>query len=107
MPQAAPSLGQPRPISLLGRAGHRPCFRHRWGKFLATVVALSAPHTLVFITYTDRGHDKLFRKFVERRVEKFFRTARVAAFLLHPVAHPGTPGRLEQVRKEGRKEVKK
>ena len=68
-----------------------------WGKFLATVVALSAPHTLVFITYTDRGHDKLFRTFVERRVERFFRTARVAAFLLHPVAHPGTPGRLEQL----------
>eukprot|EP00964_Phaeocystis_antarctica_P127711 scaffold91415_cov31-Phaeocystis_antarctica.AAC.1 len=32
MPQAAPSSGQPRPISRLGRinAGgpHRPCFRH-------------------------------------------------------------------------------
>jgi len=80
---------------------------YRWGKFLATVVALSAPHTLVFITYTDRGHDKLFRRFVERRVEKFFRTARVAPFLLHPVAHPGTPGRLEQVRKEERKKGRK
>ena len=31
MPHAAPSFGQPRPISRLGRAGrqHRPCFRHR------------------------------------------------------------------------------
>ena len=58
------------------------------------------------LAYTDRGHDKLFRKFVERRVEKFFRTARVAAFLLHPVAHPGTPGRLEQVSKEERKKVR-
>ena len=31
MAQAAPSFGQPTPISRLGRAGqpHRPCFRHR------------------------------------------------------------------------------
>ena len=30
------------------------------------MVALSAPHTLVLITYTDRGHDRLFQKFVEQ-----------------------------------------
>ena len=32
VPQAAPSFGQPRPISRLGRAGrpYRPCFSHRY-----------------------------------------------------------------------------
>ena len=46
MPVAAPSSGQPRPISRLGRAGrpHRPCFRHMVlaidaGRFPRCVVA--------------------------------------------------------------------
>ena len=68
-----------------------------WGKFLSTVLALSAPHALILITYTDRGHHKTWTRFLAQRVEAFFHVTEVAPHLLHPYAHPGTPGRLEQL----------
>jgi SAM-dependent methyltransferase len=67
-----------------------------WGKLLKTIAALSTPHTLIFITYTDRGHNKLWDRFVAERVEKLFHVVRVEKHLLHPVAESGAVGRLEQ-----------
>ena len=67
-----------------------------WGKLLATIAALSTPTTLVFVTYTDRGHNKMWERFVAQRVSKLFHVVPVAPHLLHPVAQPGAPGRLEQ-----------
>ena len=66
-----------------------------WGKLLKTIAALSTPHTLIFITYTDRGHNKLWDRFVAQRVLKLFHVVPVGAHLLHPIAQPGAPGRLE------------
>ena len=68
-----------------------------WGKLLATITALSAEHTLAFVTYVDRGHDKLWRRFLTQRVHPLFRVTEVPPHLLHPVAHPGAKGRLEQL----------
>ena len=68
-----------------------------WGKLLATITALSAPHTLAFITYTERGHDKMWKRFVAQRVEQLFQVVEVPAHLLHPYAHAGAVGRLEQL----------
>ena len=45
---------------------------------------------------TKQINDKLFQRFLTKRVHKYFTTALVAPFLLHPVAYAGTPGRLEQ-----------
>ncbi|KAL1527605.1 hypothetical protein AB1Y20_008991 [Prymnesium parvum] len=67
-----------------------------WGKLLSTIVALSTPDTLTFVTYTDRGHDKMWRRFLEQRVQKLFHVVLVADHLLHPNARPGSHGRLEQ-----------
>ena len=67
-----------------------------WGKLLKTIAALSTPQTLIFITYTDRGHNKLWDRFVAERVEKLFHVVRVEKHLLHPVAESGAVGRLEQ-----------
>ena len=67
-----------------------------WGKLLTTIVALSAPQTLTFVTYTDRGHNRLWERFVAQRVSKLFHVVPVGAHLLHPVAQPGALGRLEQ-----------
>ena len=66
-----------------------------WGKFLSTVVALSTPETLVFVTYTDRGHNALWERFVSQRVRRHFDVVAVGSHLLHPAAQPGAPGRLE------------
>jgi SAM-dependent methyltransferase len=66
-----------------------------WGKFLSTVVALSTPETLVFVTYTDRGHNALWERFVSQRVRRYFDVVAVGSHLLHPAAQPGAPGRLE------------
>ena len=68
-----------------------------WGKLLRTIVALAGPRTLIFVTYADRGHDKLWQRFVAQRVEGLFHVVRVGAHLLHPCAQPGAPGRLEQL----------
>jgi hypothetical protein len=68
-----------------------------WGKLLKTILALSGPATLVFVTYTDRGHGKLWARFVAERVERHFRVIEVPTHLLHPFARPGTKGRLEQI----------
>ena len=68
-----------------------------WGKLLATIEALAAEHTLVFVTYTDRGHDKLWRRFLKERVGKRFHVVQVGSHLLHPIARPGAVGRLEQL----------
>ena len=70
-----------------------------WGKLLTTVEALAAAQTLTFVTYTDRGHDKLWRRFLER-VSKRFHVVRVVSHLLHPIAQPGAVGRLEQLTPE-------
>ena len=67
-----------------------------WGKLLKTIVALSAPHTLTFVTYTDRGHNKLWERFVAQRVQPLFHIVRVGEHLLHPFAQTGASGRLEQ-----------
>ena len=67
-----------------------------WGKLMRTIVTLSGPNTLTFLTYTDRGHNRLWEKFVEQRVQKLFHVVRVGSHLLHPVSQPGAPGRLEQ-----------
>jgi len=67
-----------------------------WGKLLATVAALCTPYTLTFVTYTDRGHNKLWLRFVEQRVSKLFHVVPVQAHLLHPLAQPGARDRLEQ-----------
>jgi len=68
-----------------------------WGKLLATVEALAAAHTLTFVTYTNRGHDKLWRRFLDERVGKRFHVVQVSPHLLHPIAQPGAFGRLEQL----------
>lgn len=68
-----------------------------WGKLLTTIVSLSHASTLIFVSYTDRGHHKLWQRFVAQRVEKFFDVVEVGAHLLHPYAQPGAPGRLEQM----------
>ena len=43
-----------------------------WCKLLASVIALSKPQSLIFITYTDRGQDKLFQRFLTQRVQRYF-----------------------------------
>ena len=68
-----------------------------WGKLLATIEALAGEHTLAFVTYTDRGHDKLWRRFLDERVSQCFHVVQVASHLLHPIAQPGAVGRLEQL----------
>ena len=78
---------------MVGRVALR---RGAWGKLLATVAALCTPYTLTFVTYTDRGHNKLWLRFVEQRVSKLFHVVPVQAHLLHPLAQPGARDRLEQ-----------
>ena len=68
-----------------------------WGKLLTTIVALCAPHTLVFVTYVDRGHNALWARFLSQRVSRLFHVVPVAPHLLHPCAAPGAVGRLEQL----------
>ena len=63
-----------------------------WGGLLKTIAALSSPSTLIFVTYTDRGHNKLWDRFVAQRVTKLFHVVRVASHLLHPHAHSGAAG---------------
>ena len=58
-------------------------------------MALSTPETLVFVTYTDRGHNALWERFVSQRVRRHFDVVAVGSHLLHPAAQPGAPGRLE------------
>ena len=65
-----------------------------WGGLLKTIAGLSSPSTLIFVTYTDRGHNKLWDRFVAQRVTKLFHVVRVASHLLHPHAHSGAAGRL-------------
>lgn len=65
-----------------------------WGKLLKTIEALSGPHTLNFLTYTDRGHHKLFTKYLDR-IKRAFHVVEVAPHLLHPQYKTGCPGRLE------------
>ena len=67
-----------------------------WGKLLQTIEALSAPHTLIFVTYADRGHNRLWGRFLAQCVEPLFHVARVGSHLLHLCAQPGAKGRLEQ-----------
>lgn len=67
-----------------------------WGKLMTTIAALATPQTLIFVTYTDRGHNKLWERFVAHRVSKLFHVVPVQAHLLHPVAQPSAQGRLEQ-----------
>ena len=62
----------------------------------AQVVALAGTRTLIYITYTDRGHDALWKRFLARRVETHFHVVELPPHLLHPVSQPGAVDRLEQ-----------
>lgn len=66
-----------------------------WGALLRTIVALSHPETMVFLTYTDRGNGKTMQRYLER-VGREFHVTRVPQHLLHPIAQPGCVARLEQ-----------
>ena len=92
------ALGVPAPVDVILAADCIYVLDNpgAWGKLLSTVAALSSAHTLTFVTYTERGHDRMWRRFLDERVGKRFHVVPVAAHLLHPTAHPGAAGRLEQ-----------
>mmetsp|Transcript_37205 Transcript_37205/g.104983 ORF Transcript_37205/g.104983 Transcript_37205/m.104983 type:complete len:252 (-) Transcript_37205:271-1026(-) len=66
-----------------------------WGALLRTLLALAGPDTLVLLTYTDRGHGKLFRKFVKRAAVDFH-LVEVSPHLLHPTSDPAASDRIER-----------
>jgi len=66
-----------------------------WGALLRTLLALTGPSSVVFLTYTDRGHGRQFGKFVERAGERFH-VAEVSPHLLHPTSQPTHPDRIER-----------
>ena len=66
-----------------------------WGAFLRTLMALTGPSSIVFLTYTDRGHHKYFEKFV-KRAEAYFDLVEAPEHLLHPTSQPSDPDRIER-----------
>lgn len=66
-----------------------------WGAFLRTLLALSGPSTLMFLTYTERGWGKHFQKFVQR-AKTSFEMVEVSPHLLHPTSLPEHADRIER-----------